>query len=64
MGNGSKERQEEWTASVAVGERSFVERVKALLVFRAKGKMSLKGMDVICFERELETISTPKKRGI
>jgi len=38
LGNGSKGRQEEWSASVAVGERSFVERVKSLLGFRAKGR--------------------------
>jgi putative transposase len=38
LGNGSGKRQDEWTASVAVGERSFVERVKSLLGFRAKGR--------------------------
>jgi len=31
-------RQEEWTQSIAVGSRPFVERVKELLGFRAKGR--------------------------
>ena len=34
----TKERQDEWTASIAVGSRSFIENVKALLGFRAKGR--------------------------
>jgi putative transposase len=33
-----KIRQEEWTSSIAVGSRSFVEHVKALLGYRAKGR--------------------------
>jgi hypothetical protein len=33
-----KIRQEEWTRSIAVGSRSFIENVKALLGFRAKGR--------------------------
>jgi hypothetical protein len=38
LGDGEKIRQEEWTSSIAVGSRSFVEHVKALLGFRAKGR--------------------------
>jgi len=34
----AKERQDKWTASIAVGSRSFIENVKALLGFRAKGR--------------------------
>ena len=36
MGDGAKERQDEWTGSVAVGSKSFIESVKASLDFRAK----------------------------
>jgi hypothetical protein len=38
LGSGAKTRQEEWTGSIAVGSRSFVENVKARLRFRAKGR--------------------------
>ena len=38
VGDGAKERQEEWTGSVAVGSKSFIESVKASLGFRAKGR--------------------------
>lgn len=38
LGGGEKVRQEEWTGSIAVGSRPFVEKVKALLGFRAKGR--------------------------
>ena len=34
-GDGEKARKEEWTGSIAVGSRPFVEQVKALLGFRA-----------------------------
>jgi len=37
-GDGEKARKEEWTGSIAVGNRPFVEQVKALLGFRAKGR--------------------------
>lgn len=37
-GDGEKPRKEEWTESIAVGSRPFVEKVKALLGFRAKGR--------------------------
>jgi putative transposase len=36
--DGQKTRQEEWTSSIAVGSRSYVEQVKAILGFRAKGR--------------------------
>ena len=35
---GAKERQDEWTDSIAVGSRSFIESVNASLGFRAKGR--------------------------
>ena len=43
MGDGMKTRQGEWTRSIAVGSRSFVENVKALLGFRARGREVLEG---------------------
>jgi REP element-mobilizing transposase RayT len=36
--DGEKARQDEWTRSIAVGSRSYVENVKVLLGFRAKGR--------------------------
>lgn len=38
LGDGEKTRQEEWTSSIAVGSRSLVEHVKALLGYRAEGR--------------------------
>jgi len=38
LGDGAKERQNEWTGSVAVGSKSFIESVKTSLGFRAKGR--------------------------
>jgi putative transposase len=38
LGEGEKARREEWTGSIAVGSRPFVEKVKAFLGFRAKGR--------------------------
>ena len=38
LGDEAKERQDELSASIAVGNRSFIENVKALLGFRAKGR--------------------------
>ncbi len=43
LGDGEKARQEEWTGSIAVGSRPFVEKVKALLGFRAKGREVIEG---------------------
>lgn len=45
LGNGEKIRQEEWSSSIAVGSRSFVEQVKALLGFRAKGRDVIGGSE-------------------
>jgi putative transposase len=36
--DGAKERQDEWTGSVAVGSKSFIESVRESLGFRAKGR--------------------------
>lgn len=38
LGDCRKTRQGEWTGSVAVGSKPFVEKVKELLGFRAKGR--------------------------
>ena len=38
LGNGTKSRQDEWTDSIAVASKSFIEKVKALLGFKAKGR--------------------------
>ncbi len=43
LGDGEKARREEWTDSIAVGSRPFVEKVKALLGFRAKGREVIEG---------------------
>ncbi|MDQ1335208.1 MAG: REP-associated tyrosine transposase [Thermodesulfobacteriota bacterium] len=38
LGDGAKERQDERTASIAVGGRLFIEKGRSLLGFRAKGR--------------------------
>ena len=38
VGDGANKRQDEWTGSVAVGSKSFIESAKANLGFRAKGR--------------------------
>ena len=43
MRDAENARKEEWTVSIAVGSRPFVERVKALLGFRAKGREVIEG---------------------
>ena len=45
LGDGEKARRDEWTDSIAVGSRSFVEQVKALLGFRAKGRDIVEGSE-------------------
>jgi len=40
-----KIRQEEWTRSIAVGSRSFIENVKTVLGFRAKGRGVIGGSE-------------------
>jgi putative transposase len=36
-------RRDEWTCSIAVGSKAFVEKLKALLGFRARGRRILEG---------------------
>ena len=43
LGDGNKKRQDEWTASIAVGGRTFVDTVKAVLGFKAKGRNVIEG---------------------
>ena len=43
LGDEARERQEEWTASIAVGSRSYIENVKALLGSGPKVERSDKG---------------------
>jgi putative transposase len=38
LGDREKARHEEWTDSIAVGSKPFVEMVKELLGFQAKGR--------------------------
>ena len=38
LGSGAEIRRDEWTGSIAIGSRSFVENVKTLLGLRAKGR--------------------------
>jgi hypothetical protein len=45
LGDGERARREEWTDSIAVGSRPFVEKVKALLGFRAKGREVIEGSE-------------------
>ena len=41
----AKNRQDEWTGSIAVGSKSFIENVKARLGFRAKGRDVIEGSE-------------------
>ena len=41
--DGERIRQEEWSSSIAVGSRVFIENVKSLLGFRAKGRDVIEG---------------------
>ena len=43
LGKTAKDRQDEWTGSIAVGSRSFIDKVKSLLGFRAKGRDVIEG---------------------
>ena len=38
LGDGERIRQEEWSSSIAVGSRAFVENVKSIWGFRASGR--------------------------
>lgn len=41
--NGAEGGQDEWTDSIAVGSKSFIEKVKSLLGFKAKGRDVIEG---------------------
>ena len=43
LGNGSKRREDFWTDSIPVGRKSYVERVKSLPGFKAKGRNETPG---------------------
>ena len=43
LGDGRKGRQGEWTDSIAVGSKAFIEKVKSLLGFKARGRDIVKG---------------------
>jgi putative transposase len=45
LGDGVKMRQEEWTRSIAVGSKSFIENMKAVLGFRARGREVTEGSE-------------------
>jgi hypothetical protein len=45
VGDGAKERQDEWTGRAAVGSKSFIESVKASLDFRAKRRDFIKSYE-------------------
>ena len=47
----AKTRQDEWTRSIAVGNKPFVENVKALLGFGPKGEKSWKAIKDISYGR-------------
>ncbi|VTR71260.1 hypothetical protein DESC_910060 [Desulfosarcina cetonica] len=39
----NRNRQGEWTDGIAVGSKAFLEKVKSLLTFKAKGREILNG---------------------
>ena len=43
LGNGAQGRQDEWTGSIAVGSKSFIEKKKSLPGFKAKGRDVIEG---------------------
>ena len=43
LGNGAKGHQDEWTDSIAVGSKSFIEKAKSLLSFKAKERDVIEG---------------------
>jgi REP-associated tyrosine transposase len=45
LGDGVKNRQDQWTASIAVGSRTFIEKLKVLLGFRAKRRRVKEGRE-------------------
>jgi putative transposase len=50
---GGKGREEEWTGSIAVGSRSFVEEVKGRLNIRAEGRRVIEHAEGCCL-REMQ----------
>ena len=64
LGNGSKNHQDVWTDSIAVGSKAFIEKVKSLLGFKAKGRDVMEGLGDIISGRKLLLIwvfSGPKR---
>ncbi len=45
LGNGNNIRDGKWTKSIAVGNRTFVERVKSLMEALAIGRESAEGVE-------------------
>jgi len=43
LGDMAKERQDEWTGSIAEGSKSFIKNAKARPGFRAKGRNVVEG---------------------
>jgi putative transposase len=43
LANKSEGRQDEWTDSIAVGSKPFIEKVKSLLGFKAKRRDAIEG---------------------
>ena len=43
--NGENTRDDKWTTSIAVGNKSFVERVKTLMEVLARGRKSMENGD-------------------
>lgn len=45
LGDRANAREEKWTDSIGVGNRLFVEKLKALLGYRAKGRNVIEGFE-------------------
>ena len=45
LGEEKKDCEKEWTGSIAVGNKPFVDKVMELLGFRAKGRKIIKGKE-------------------
>jgi putative transposase len=56
LARAEKNREEEWTRSIAVGSQPFVENVKDLLGVRAKGREVTEGSRGISFGRKSPAI--------
>jgi putative transposase len=52
IGDDERARREEWTDSIAVGSVPFVEKVKILLGFRAKGREVIEGSEAFQLREE------------